>query len=327
MRPPEHWHLRRRRARRPWWALAAVALLVLGAVLVLRFRPGGEGAHPPATVSSGCTAGAECAQGGGPSYAGTVAPPRITGRAAAVIEAPCGAPLYALDEHLRLAPASLTKIATALVAYERAGLSETVDVRVNSGLLHASTASTVMGLEPGMRMSLEDLLYGLLLVSGNDAAIAIADHVAGNTSAFVAMMNALAQTLGLRDTHFANPHGLDEAGHYSSAHDMAVLGRALLAQPDLAAIVATEHYQPAWDGPEVWNGNELLDRYPGTVGVKIGYTEKAGQTIVAAAERDGRTVIVSVLSAWDRYADATALLDWAFANTPPACDDVASPAS
>jgi len=317
MRPPEHWHLRRRRTRRPWWALAAVALLVIGAVLALRLRPsGGDG---PPLVSTGCGAGAECPQGGGPSFTGTVAPPRITGRTAAVIEAPCGAPLYGLNEHLRLAPASLTKIATALVAYERADLSETANVRVNSGLLHASTASTVMGLEPGMRLSLEDLLYGLLLVSGNDAAIAIADHVAGNTPAFVAMMNALAQTLGLRDTRFANPHGLDEAGHESSAHDMALLGRALLAQPELAAIVRTKRYQPAWDGPEVWNGNELLDRYPGAIGVKIGYTERAGQTIVAAAQRDGRTVVVSLLSAWDRYADATALLDWAFASTQPAC--------
>jgi D-alanyl-D-alanine carboxypeptidase len=199
-------------------------------------------------------------------------------------------------------------------------------VHVNSGLLHASTSSTVMGLEPGMQLSLRDLLYGLLLVSGNDAAIAIADHVAGNTPAFAAMMNVLAQTLGLSDTHFANPHGLDEAGHVSSSHDMALLGRALLEQPQLAAIVRTEHYQPAWDGPEVWNGNELLDRYRGAVGVKIGYTEQAGQTIVAAAQRGGRTVIVSVLSAWDRYADASALLDWAFANTQPACDEAASTA-
>jgi D-alanyl-D-alanine carboxypeptidase len=175
-----------------------------------------------------------------------------------------------------------------------------------------------------MQLRLRDLLYGLLLVSGNDAAIAIADHIAGNTPAFAAMMNVLAQTLGLRDTHFANPHGLDEPGHLSSAYDMALLGRALLAQPQLAAIVRTEHYQPAWDGPEVWNGNGLLGNYPGAVGVKIGYTEQAGQTIVAAAKRGNRSVIVSVFSAWDRYTDAAALLDWAFANTQPACDEVAT---
>jgi D-alanyl-D-alanine carboxypeptidase (penicillin-binding protein 5/6) len=324
MRPPEHWHLRRRRSRRPWPAIAAVALLVVGALLVLRFWPGGGEVGPPATVSANCAVGTQCPQGGGPAHAGAVSPPRITGRAASVIEASCGAPLYGLNEHLRLAPASLTKIATALTAVERADLDDMVDVRVNSGLLHASTASTVMGLEPGMRLSLRDLLYGLLLVSGNDAAIAVADHIAGNATAYAAMMNVLAQTLGLRDTHFANPHGLDEAGHLSSAHDMALLGRALLAQPDLAAIVRTEHYQPRWDGPEVWNGNELLATHRGAVGVKIGYTEQAGQTIVAAAERGGRTVIVSVLSAWDRYADATALLDWAFANTQPACDEAAT---
>lgn len=325
MRPPEHWHLRRRSSRRPWWAIAAIALLVVGALVALRFRPS-DTAEPPAALSNACPASAQCPQGGGGSFVGSVAPPRITGRAAAVLEALCGAPLYGLNEHVRLAPASLTKIATALVAVERADSGETVDVRVNSGLLHASTASTVMGLEPGMRLSLRDLLYGLLLVSGNDAAIAIADHVAGNTQAFVAMMNVLTQTLGLDNTHFANPHGLDEVGHESSAYDMVLLGRALLARPELAAIVQTERYQPAWEGPEVWNGNELLERYRGAIGVKIGYTERAGQTIVAAAERDGRTVIVSVLSAWDRYGDATELLDWAFANTEPACDEAASAA-
>jgi len=83
--------------------------------------------------------------------------------------------------------------------------------------------------------------------------------------------------------------------------------------------VRTKQYQPAWDGPELRNGNELLDTYPGAVGVKIGYTEQAGQTIVAAAQRDGRTIIVSALSSADRYGDATALLDWAFAHTPPSC--------
>jgi D-alanyl-D-alanine carboxypeptidase (penicillin-binding protein 5/6) len=98
-----------------------------------------------------------------------------------------------------------------------------------------------------------------------------------------------------------------------------VLGSALLAHPELAAMVRTERYQPAWDGPEVWNGNALLDLYPEAIGIKIGYTEKAGQTIVAAAERDGRRLIVSVLGTWDRYADAIALFEWAFAETERAC--------
>ncbi len=253
------------------------------------------------------------------SRGGEVPAPKITGRAAAVVEDSCGALLYGRNADERLAPASLTKITTALVAVEHADLSRMVDVRVNSGLMVASTASTVMGLEPGMRLSMRDLLYGLLLPSGNDAAVAIAEGVAGSVSAFVDLMNAKAEELGLENTHFANPHGLDEAGLYTSAFDAAMLGRALLREPELAAIVATKRYQPAWDGPELWNGNALLDLYPEAVGVKIGYTEKAGQTIVAAADRDGRRLIVSVLGGWERYSDAIALFEWAFANTTSPC--------
>jgi D-alanyl-D-alanine carboxypeptidase/D-alanyl-D-alanine carboxypeptidase (penicillin-binding protein 5/6) len=132
--------------------------------------------------------------------------------------------------------------------------------------------------------------------------------------------------LGLQHTHFSNPHGLDQAGLYSSALDMALLGRAVLEEPELARIVGTRSYRPEWDGPELWNGNELLERYPGTIGVKTGFTERAGQTLVAAARRDDRTVIVSVMGSRDRYADATALFDWAFAK-PDACADGEQPAA
>jgi D-alanyl-D-alanine carboxypeptidase (penicillin-binding protein 5/6) len=322
MRPPEHWHLRpQRRPSWPRWAIGAAAVLAVAALIAFLAWPSGDGtAAPPEAAGDPCPEGGCPAQGGGgPFFAGGATPPRVTARAASVIEASCGTPLYSFNAHLRLPPASLTKITTALVAAARRDLSGTVDVRVNSALLVASTSSTVMGLEPGMRMSLSDLLYGLLLPSGNDAAIAIAEHVGGSVPAFVELMNEKARALGLRDTHFANPHGLDEPGLYSSAYDMALLGRELLAQPELAAIVRTKSYQPAWDGPLLWNGNELLDLYPGTIGVKTGYTDLAGQSIVAAAERDGRLLIVSVLGGRDRYADAIALFDWAFATTEPVC--------
>ncbi len=329
MRPPEHWHLRRRRSPRRWYYLAFLSAFVIGAVAVAAWRwpSGGDSGAAQSqprgaavVVSSGCAGGANCVNAPVADFsAGDVPPPRIRGRSGLVIEAPCGALLYSHNPDLRLPPASLTKIATALVAVDHASLSDMVNVQVNSALLAASTGSTVMGLEPGMRLSMRDLLYGLLLPSGNDAAVAIAQEVAGTVPAFVDLMNAKARALGLQNTHFTNPHGLDELGLYSSARDVAELGRALLAQPELAPIVRTTQYQPAWSGPEVWNGNELLDRYPGAIGLKIGYTEKAGQTIVAAAERNGRRIIVSVLSTWDRYGDATALLDWVFANTQPAC--------
>lgn len=235
------------------------------------------------------------------------------------MEASCAELLYGKSQHLRLPPASLTKIATALVAADRGDLSEIVDIDVNSGLLAVSNDSTVMGLEPGQRLSMRDLLYGLLLPSGSDAAVQIAEHIGSTVAGFVDMMNAKALALGLTDTHFSNPHGLDEDGLYSSAYDMALLGRALLASPELAAIVRAKSYQPDWDGAALWNGNELLDRYPGAIGIKTGYTEQASQTMVAAAERGGRRLIVTVLGSTNRFADVTALFDWAFANTPPAC--------
>lgn len=321
MRPPAHWHLKRRRDRRLWWALGAVAALVLIGVVALRAQSSSStDANLSAVDAVECTVPLACPPATESSSFGAEAlPVSIVGQASAIIEAPCGTLLFGSNEDARLPPASLAKIATALVAYERSDLDTLVDVRVNSGLLVASTGSTVMGLTPGVRMTMRDLLHGLLLVSGNDAAIAIAEAVAGRTSEFVALMNEKAVELGLRNTRFANPHGLDEPGLYTSAYDVALLGQALLNEPELASIVSTKSYQAAWDGPLLWNGNALLNLYPGSLGVKIGYTERAGQTIVAAAERDDRLIIVSVLGSQDRYTDAIALFERAFANTEPAC--------
>jgi D-alanyl-D-alanine carboxypeptidase len=238
-----------------------------------------------------------------------------------MIEEPCGASLYDYNAHERRAPASLAKIATALVALDAVDLSEMVEVSVHGGELAVTTDSTVMGLLPGQRLSVRDLLYGLLLPSGADAAIAIAEHVGDGEPAFVGLMNSKVEQLGLRDTHFANPHGLDDPDMYTTAFDIAVLGRELMRQPELAAIVGTRIYQPAWDGPPLWNGNGLLYRYPEAVGVKIGYTDNGGQTIVAAAERDGRVVIVSVLGSSDVYQDVITLFEWVFSNVPSVCPE------
>ncbi|MCH7812108.1 MAG: D-alanyl-D-alanine carboxypeptidase [Chloroflexi bacterium] len=321
MRPPEHWHVRRTRhgrRQRPWLALLAVATLVSGVFLVRAAFFGG--ADSPVDVVAEPTPMSDVlAATSLPPSAYAVPPPKLTGQTLAVIEQPCGALLYGVNPHERRAPASLTKIATAIVAVEQAPLSELVDVQVNGALLRASSGSSVMGLTPGQRLSLRDLLYGLLLPSGNDAAIAIAEHISGSVPAFAALMNRRVEALGLTNTRFANPHGLDDLINYTSAYDIAMLGRELLRRPELAEIVVTQSYQPAWSGPPVWNGNRLIYDDPDTLGVKTGYTADAGQTIVAAAERDGRTLIVSVLGAWDRYADASALLNWAFASVPASC--------
>jgi D-alanyl-D-alanine carboxypeptidase (penicillin-binding protein 5/6) len=245
--------------------------------------------------------------------------PQVTAKAAALIEQSCGALVYNRNAHERLAPASLTKIVTALVTVDRAGMDEMVDVEVNGALMAASNASSIMGLQPGQRLRVRDLLYGLMLPSGNDAALALADYEAGSVPAFAELMNRLVADYGLRNSHFTNPHGLDEDGLYSSAFDMAVLGRKLLANAELAAIVSTQTYQPAWDDGPLWNGNKLLYEYPGATGVKTGTTPKAGQTMVASAERDGRRLIATVLGSYDRYTDVTRLFDWAFEHTTPAC--------
>jgi D-alanyl-D-alanine carboxypeptidase len=250
-----------------------------------------------------------------------VAAPEVSAEAVAIIDRSCGALLYGKNERARLPPASLTKIVTAIVVEERADLASMVDVKVSAKEM-ARRGSSVMGVEPGMQVSVIDLLYGLFLPSGNDAALALADHVSGSASAFAGLMNEKARRLGMVDTNFTNPHGLDNSGLYSTAYDMAIAGRAFLDRPLLAQISVTPTYKPTiadWSDFQIRNGNRLLQTYPGAFGVKIGYTTRAKQTIVAAAVRDGREIIVSLLRSDDRYKDSTALLDWAFAYTPRGC--------
>jgi len=246
-------------------------------------------------------------------------PPLVPVYAATVIEASCGAALYTFNETLRLAPASLVKMMTAIVALERAEADEIVEIGIDGAALSLVADATAMGLQPGDRLPLIDLIYGLLLRSGHDAAIVIAEHIAGDEAAFVAFMNEKAVTLGLSDTTFAGVSGLDHPDQRISALDAALLGAELLKEPLLAEAVATAEYQPAWTRGPIENLNLLLNNYPGAVGIKTGFTDDAGQTIVAAADRGGRRLITSVLHSEELYVDAAALLDWAFANTVPAC--------
>ena len=300
---------------------------------IARDSGSGEPAKQPAVLAASCAPGKACPSAtptpGASSAtakprqlapAGGEDPPPITGTSALVVEEPCGGTLFEQNAHLSVPPASLTKIMTALVTVEHTGLDEIVEIDVNGPELSLETDTTVMGIEPGMRLTVRDLLYGLLLASGYDAAIQLAEHVAVSVPAFVRMMNEKAAALGLADTHFTNPHGLDDAALYSSAYDMVKLGRELLENPELAGIVQTQTYQPAWDKPALQNLNLLLGFYEGAIGVKTGYTDLAGQTIVAAAERDGRRIIASVMGArTDIYADASGLLEWAFSETDSAC--------
>ena len=244
--------------------------------------------------------------------------PFVSAQSIAVIEGSCGALLYGRDEHRKLPPASLTKLITAAVATDQADVTTMITSNVDGAALNDATGSTIMGLTPGMTLSLLDLLYGLLLPSGNDAAIAIAEGVAGTEEKFVELMNDKARSLALDETHFTNSHGLYEDGLSSSAHNMAMLARYVMQNADLREIVKAVEWQPAWDGPPLWNGNRLISEYEGADGVKIGYTEESQQTIVGSASRDGRRIIVSLMHSQDRYTDSTRLFDWSFAQ-PSAC--------
>jgi serine-type D-Ala-D-Ala carboxypeptidase (penicillin-binding protein 5/6) len=243
--------------------------------------------------------------------------PFVSGESIAVIDT-CGALLFGRDEHEQFRPASLTKLMTAAVAIDQADVDDMYVSKVDAAALYDATGSTVMGLRIGQELSLLDLLYGLLLPSGNDAAITIAEGVAGSEAKFVEMMNEKAESLALNDSHFTNPHGLDSDGLYSSAYDMALLSRYVMQNPTLREIVSSVSWQPRWDGEMVWNGNRLIGEYEGADGVKIGYTEESKQTMVASAERDGRRIIASVMRSEDRYSDASRLLDWAF-EQPSSC--------
>jgi D-alanyl-D-alanine carboxypeptidase len=249
-------------------------------------------------------------------------PPTVSAQSVAILERSCGALVYGLNEDARVPPASLTKIVAALVAVDRiTDLNARVaDTHISAKQLVKSTDSSVMGIEPGMTFTVRDLMYGLILPSGNDAALQLAEYLTGSQTAFVALMNAKAAALGMTNTQFVNPHGLDAAGHFSTALDMAKGGLAFLSNPLLAQIAVTRTYETPGDVRIVMkNGNRLLDTYPGAFGVKIGYTTHAKQTFVAAASRGGRELIVSLMGSEDRYADATALLDWAFSARPSAC--------
>jgi D-alanyl-D-alanine carboxypeptidase len=287
-----------------------------GRELLAPYSGGEEAITLPSTASPGAAPGGEA-----PAGVATVMepPPALEAAAFAVIERACGTLVWGENETERLAPASLTKIVTALVVRDMVSLNDEAESHVSAAEMK-ERGSSVMGVEAGMRLSVLDLLNGLLLKSGNDAALVLAEHAgAGSIQAFLDAMNQKAEALGMADSHFSNPHGLDQSGHYSSALDMAKAGQAFLEDPVLAEIAVTDEYWPDWEGSSLRNGNKLLQRYPGSYGVKIGYTKRADQTIVAAAERDGRHVIVSVLGSTDRYADATVLLDWAFTKTSPTC--------
>jgi D-alanyl-D-alanine carboxypeptidase len=172
----------------------------------------------------------------------------------------------------------------------------------------ARDGSSIMGLEPGRQVQLATLLYGMMLPSGNDAAEQVALALGGRRETYVGWMNEAAAELGLADTRFVNPSGMDAPGQYSSAYDMALLGRAAMRNETFRQLAGAPTYRG--DGYNLPNLNRLIGAYPGADGLKVGRTRAAGRTIVASASRDGRRVYVSLMRSQDLVGDSTALLDW-----------------
>jgi len=242
------------------------------------------------------------------------APPKQMGTAELIMDEATGKVVYQRNANNRVAPASTTKIMTAIVALEQGNLTDTITI-TNDHMVEGS----IMGLLPGDVVTLEDLLWGLLLPSGNDAALAIADLVGkGSVEYFVFLMNEKVAELGLQDTNFTNPHGLDEDGHYSSAYDLAVMGRYAMSKPVFAEMVATQRKVVQANRTLILdNTNQLLRQQGLNVkvgGIKTGFTENAGDCLVAAVERNGRQMIIVVMGSQGRVQAAKQLADYAFSN-------------
>lgn len=243
------------------------------------------------------------------------ATPNISADAAIVMDVTTGTILFEKNAHHQMPPASTTKILTAIVALERGNLHDIVTVSNRA----ARTEGSSVYLAPGEKLPLDDLLVGLLLRSGNDSAVAIAEHIAGSEQNFAELCNTRAKALGAQHTNFRNPHGLSAPGHYTTAYDLAVLTRHALRQlPRFAEIVSTREDTIAWEGRpydrQLRNTNKLLWMYEGADGVKTGTTKQAGACLVSSATRDGQQIIAVVLHSGGRWYDSCKLLQYGFDN-------------
>lgn len=236
----------------------------------------------------------------------------ISAASAILIEPVSGRIIYEHNSRQRRPMASTTKIMTAIIAMELANPEDIVCIQPDC----VKIEGTSLYLDEGEQLILQDILYGLMLRSGNDAAAAIGRHVAGDVEQFVSLMNRKAWEMGMEDTNFANPHGLDHDEHYSSAYDMSVLGARFLEFPLLREISVTEEYISR----ELSNGrvrlfrnnNKLLIRDPRSTGIKIGWTDNAGRCLVAAAQVGDVELVAVVLDAPDLYTDVSKLFDFGF---------------
>ena len=241
--------------------------------------------------------------------------PSINSRAYVVIDRKSNTMLIGKNENQKKKMASTTKIMTALVVIEHCNLSDTVEISKKA----ASTGGSRLGLKTGDKITVSDLLYGLMMRSGNDAAVALAEYVSGSIHDFAKIMNAKAQELGLSNTHFVTPHGLDEDEHYTTAYELALLSNYALNNEIFTKIVGTKNYTITINGypKSLTNTNELLGALNGVYGIKTGFTNGANRCLVTACKRGNMDIICVVLGADTkkyRTTDSIKLIEYCFSN-------------
>lgn len=241
--------------------------------------------------------------------------PTVTADAAVLMDAITGDVLFDKQAHKRRAPASTTKMMTAILGLELGRPDEVVTVSPKAAAVGEST----IHLDPGERATLYELITGALVKSGNDACVAIGEQIAGSEAQFVRMMNQKALSIGAKDTHFENTNGLPHKNHYSTAYDLALIARYGLQLPAFSSITRQKETEIHFLEPDFMmdlrNTNKLLWNYPFADGVKTGTTNAAGKCLVASATKNGRQLIAVVLHAPDRFGDAQKLLEWGFSQT------------
>ncbi|MCI9191870.1 MAG: D-alanyl-D-alanine carboxypeptidase [Acutalibacter muris] len=240
--------------------------------------------------------------------------PGVSAQSAILISGDDGTVIFEKNAHERLAMASTTKIMTALLTLEEAERSGDPVIDVTEEMVRVEGSS--MGLQAGNRLTLTNLTSGMLLASGNDAANAAALYLGGSQEGFAELMNTRAREIGMTETNFVTPSGLDDEEHYSTAYDMALLGWEAMGNEEFARIAGSSTLQVEFMEPEqkvsYTNHNKLLRIYDGCIGIKTGFTKKAGRTLVSAARRDGTTLIAVTLNAPDDWDDHMAMFDYGF---------------
>lgn len=233
----------------------------------------------------------------------------VSAQNAILINQTTGDVLYEKNAYNKQSIASITKVMTAIIAIESSHMDDTVKASRNA--IHTEGSSIY--LEEGEEMLLRDLVYGLMLRSGNDASVAIAEHIGGSEEGFVYIMNEKARWLGMTDTNFTNPHGLEEDNHYSTAYDMAILMKYAMQNQEFKEISSTSMYTAESRSYGWKNKNKLLTHlYPHSTGGKTGFTSKAGRTLLSTAEKNGHQLIAVTLNAPDDWNDHIQLFNYGF---------------